>query len=234
MSVLSSKTVLFSNRHHVTFNALHTWGWGNYPGCNGCIGLYKKKATRSPPGWGETWLTNTRGESGTPDFVVLAGCGFLALQAKTGGTEELTAGVEVGTVWAFVSAVSRHVQLGTADLCATAHGNTLFVISISFDGVSSTNNTFLWLHLSQRKHEEIVCWIEKTRPECTDIKILSGVGAYPGRRSWRTSACWPCTPPLGSGPHTLAYSEFYSASPSHYCDAALAARCSSQSHASRI
>lgn len=69
----------------------------------------------------ESWLTNTCGHSGAPHFVVLAGCGFLALQAESSGAEELAAGVEVGAVGTFVSAVSGHVELGTADLCTSTH-----------------------------------------------------------------------------------------------------------------
>lgn len=46
----------------------------------------------------ETWLTDTCGHSGAPHFVVLAGGGFLALQAESWSAEELAAGVEVGAV----------------------------------------------------------------------------------------------------------------------------------------
>lgn len=70
---------------------------------------------------GKTGLTNTCGQSGAPHSVVLAGCGFLALQTEPRGAEELAAGVEVGAVGTFVSAVSRHVQLGAADLFTRTH-----------------------------------------------------------------------------------------------------------------
>lgn len=72
-------------------------------------------------GCGKAGLTNTCGQFGAPHSVVLAGCGFLALQTEPRGAEELAAGVEVGAVRTFVSAVSRHVELGAADLCPCTH-----------------------------------------------------------------------------------------------------------------
>lgn len=162
----------------------------------------------------ETFLTNTCGHSGTPRFVVLAGGGFLALQAESRGTEELAAGVEVGAVWAFVSAVSRHVQLGTADLCTSTH----HIMCVCYLHLIPFDNGL----------------IKGVGAGGTCVYILVGVSSYPGRRNWRTSVCWPCTPPPSSGPHTPAYSGFYSASPSHCCGAVLMARCSSQNHVSHI
>lgn len=63
-----------------------------------CRGFCETNAVQSPSGCVSTRLTDTCGDCGAPRFVVLAGCGFLALQAEPGGAEELTAGVEVGAV----------------------------------------------------------------------------------------------------------------------------------------
>lgn len=211
----------------------------------------------------ETRLTDTCGDCGAPRFVVLAGCGFLALQAEPGGTEELTAGVEVGAVWTLVSTVNRHVELGTAHLCTATHENTLFepcnhpLQKMSCSLSPTILKISIWRRsYRQRKHflgcisdvgklQEIICVQSKcvkprTCPKKWDTWRAYGdtarvlLGAYPGRRSWRTSACWPCTPPPSSGSHSLVYSGSYSASPSHSCAAVLLVCCSSQSHVSHI
>ena len=62
-------------------------------------------------------LTNTGGDVSAPHLVVLAGCRLVALQTESRGADELAARVEVGSVRTLVPAVSRHAQLGAANLC---------------------------------------------------------------------------------------------------------------------
>lgn len=111
-----------------------------------------------------------------------------------------------------------------------------------------TKNTFLWLRFKPRKgrgknsiqskcvkprtHVQISRHVHSVQGHC--VCILLAVSSYPGRRSWRTSVCWPCTPPLSSGPHTLACTGSCSASPSHSCGAVLLVCCRSRSHVSHI
>lgn len=87
-------------------------------------------------------LTNTGGDRYGPRFAVLAGCRLLAFQAETGGAEKLTARVEVGAVGTLVSAVIRHAQFGTADLCRRIKHNHNSGLSSSNIFLSARVNPF--------------------------------------------------------------------------------------------
>lgn len=79
---------------------------------------------------------------------MLAGRRLLAFQAETGGAEKLTARVEVGTVGTLVSAVIRHAQFGTADLCRRIKHN--------HNGVLSSSNIFLSARVNPFTHTIIL------------------------------------------------------------------------------